>query len=263
MVSKLTFPTTQNQVLGKVNEIIDDKQDNLVSGTNIKTINGNSLLGSGDITISGGGSYTAGTGIDITNNTVSVTAPTVINTATGGGVLTILGTPTNAQDAMNIGKGTSVSGSYSFCIGINSNATGASAFCIGRNARAVGSASMAMGLNAEAQAAYSVAIGRLAIAAANSAIQIGYGTNSIANSLAVGFYNNTSTYTLLDGTTGLIPTARLADTTSATQGQVLTLDSNLKAVWANGGGGSYIAGDGIDITNNTISLGDIDCGTMV
>lgn len=34
---------------------LDDKQDTLVSGTNIKTVNGNSLLGSGDITISGGG----------------------------------------------------------------------------------------------------------------------------------------------------------------------------------------------------------------
>jgi hypothetical protein len=31
------------------------KQDTLVSGTNIKTVNGNSLLGSGDLTISGGG----------------------------------------------------------------------------------------------------------------------------------------------------------------------------------------------------------------
>ena len=34
---------------------LDGKQDTLVSGTNIKTINGNSLLGSGDITISSGG----------------------------------------------------------------------------------------------------------------------------------------------------------------------------------------------------------------
>lgn len=32
------------------------KQDRLVSGTNIKSINGNSLLGSGDLTIEGGGS---------------------------------------------------------------------------------------------------------------------------------------------------------------------------------------------------------------
>lgn len=38
---------------------VNGKQDTLVSGTNIKTVNGNSLLGSGDITIEGGGSGTA------------------------------------------------------------------------------------------------------------------------------------------------------------------------------------------------------------
>jgi hypothetical protein len=38
---------------------LDLKQDTLVSGTNIKTINGSSILGSGDLVISGGGaSYT-------------------------------------------------------------------------------------------------------------------------------------------------------------------------------------------------------------
>lgn len=37
-------------------EELNGKQDTLVSGTNIKTVNGNSLLGSGDITIEGGGS---------------------------------------------------------------------------------------------------------------------------------------------------------------------------------------------------------------
>lgn len=55
-------------------EQLNAKQDALVSGTNIKTINGNSLLGSGDITIEGGGtSYTAGEGIDISEaNVISV-----------------------------------------------------------------------------------------------------------------------------------------------------------------------------------------------
>ena len=37
---------------------LSSKQDTLVSGTNIKTINGTSVLGSGDITISGGGGST-------------------------------------------------------------------------------------------------------------------------------------------------------------------------------------------------------------
>ena len=51
------------------------KQDTLVSGINIKTINNQSLLGSGNIDIQGGGgaSYTAGKNIDITNNVVSTT----------------------------------------------------------------------------------------------------------------------------------------------------------------------------------------------
>lgn len=55
-------------------EQLNGKQDTLVSGTNIKTVNGNSLLGSGDITIEGGGtSYTAGEGIDISEtNVISV-----------------------------------------------------------------------------------------------------------------------------------------------------------------------------------------------
>jgi hypothetical protein len=35
-------------------EIINTKQDKLISGTNIKTINGNDILGEGDITIEGG-----------------------------------------------------------------------------------------------------------------------------------------------------------------------------------------------------------------
>lgn len=38
---------------------LNNKQDKLVSGTNIKTINGTSILGSGDIEISGGGSSDA------------------------------------------------------------------------------------------------------------------------------------------------------------------------------------------------------------
>lgn len=50
---------------------IGNKQDTLVSGTNIKTINGTSVLGSGDIVISGGGSLsalTAATGSNTINN---------------------------------------------------------------------------------------------------------------------------------------------------------------------------------------------------
>ncbi len=50
-----------------ITQLDTDKQDNLVSGTNIKTINNQSLLGSGNIDIQGG-SGTATLGRDITTN---------------------------------------------------------------------------------------------------------------------------------------------------------------------------------------------------
>lgn len=59
----------------ETNTLLSGKQDTLVSSQNIKTINNESLLGSGNIDIQGGGSsYTAGDGIDISNeNVISVT----------------------------------------------------------------------------------------------------------------------------------------------------------------------------------------------
>lgn len=74
--------TFDNSVTGTVTtkEYVDstvgNKQDTLVSGTNIKTINGLPILGQGNISISGSG--TAGTGIDITNNVISVDTDFVV-----------------------------------------------------------------------------------------------------------------------------------------------------------------------------------------
>lgn len=59
-------------------QIVDlsTKQDKLVSGQNIKTINGSSVLGSGDLVIDTGGTYTAGEGISISgSNAISVINP--------------------------------------------------------------------------------------------------------------------------------------------------------------------------------------------
>ena len=60
-------------------ELHSTKQDILVSGTNIKTINNQSLLGSGNIEIQGGSgsNYSAGANIDITDNVISVTGITI------------------------------------------------------------------------------------------------------------------------------------------------------------------------------------------
>ena len=59
MVNKLTLPAKQNEVVNKVNELVDDKQDTLVSGTNIKTINNTSILGSGNISVADVEAFTA------------------------------------------------------------------------------------------------------------------------------------------------------------------------------------------------------------
>ena len=72
----------------------NNKQDLLVSGTNIKTINGNSIMGSGNLVIDT--SYTAGTGIEITEENV------INNTITSYNDLTDLPTiPDKTSDLLN------------------------------------------------------------------------------------------------------------------------------------------------------------------
>ncbi|MBO7079669.1 MAG: hypothetical protein J6W64_07670 [Bacilli bacterium] len=72
----------------------NNKQDELVSGVNIKTINSNSLLGSGNIDINT--SYSAGTGIEITDENV------INNTITSYDDLDNLPTiPTKISDLTN------------------------------------------------------------------------------------------------------------------------------------------------------------------
>lgn len=63
-----------------INDVLDNKQDKLVSGTNIKTINGYSILGSGNLPISGGG----GTATDVQVNGTSITSGGVANIRTNG-----------------------------------------------------------------------------------------------------------------------------------------------------------------------------------
>ena len=60
----------------EIDTALEGKQDSLVSGTNIKTINGNSILGEGNIEITGGGSsnktwYFTGASDFLTNTAVS------------------------------------------------------------------------------------------------------------------------------------------------------------------------------------------------
>lgn len=76
-------PTSGNAVANSaIYAALSGKQESLVSGTNIKTINGESILGSGDIQIQGGGggggtvtsiTLTQGTGITVSNSGTAIT----------------------------------------------------------------------------------------------------------------------------------------------------------------------------------------------
>lgn len=130
------------------------------------------------------------------NGNVSITIPTVptnvsaftndskyiANTATGTNSLTISGTASSATSSLNIGATSTAGGGYSVAVGYYAASNGARTTSIGYGARIGGSTA--------------------------DAIQIGNGTNSTAKTLSIGFYN-TGNYTLLDGTTGLIPSARI------------------------------------------------------
>lgn len=67
MVDKFTKPPYGDKLVEKINDIIDNKQDTLVSGTNIKTINNTSLLGSGNIDIQGGSTIVVDTALSTTS----------------------------------------------------------------------------------------------------------------------------------------------------------------------------------------------------
>jgi hypothetical protein len=172
----------------------------LESGTNIKTINNTSLLGSGNISV-------------------------LQNTATGTNALTIGGTATQKDSSVNIGVNSSAIGASCVSVG-NSSTSGygntPNCVSIGASSYTNGKYSTAVGCNAQTSAA-------------EGAIQLGYGMNTTANTLSIGFNgsNLNKNWQLLDGSTGLIPDARIStniarssDVANTTLSNVSSIDSN-------------------------------------
>ena len=171
------------------------------------------------------------------------------NTATGTSSLTIFGTACTDNYSINIGDSSTATRSNSVAIGNSANTISQYSVAIGYNAKAGTSSdssngavaigynaggdyskgnTIAIGNNAVAKSTGSIAIGNNAevgntnytngiaigessqVYGANS-INLGYGANVTDNTLSVGFYgqNSNTPYTLLDGTTGLIPEGRI------------------------------------------------------
>ena len=81
--NKPTIPTNTNQLTNGAgfitSQAISGKQDTLVSGSNIKTINGQSVLGSGNITIEGGGDLEIPVVDHGTGDTTFVLTPNILH----------------------------------------------------------------------------------------------------------------------------------------------------------------------------------------
>lgn len=87
-------------------EAVDGKQERLISGVNIKTINGETLLGSGNIDVSGGGGTSAVYSVNGKTGNVTLTAGD-INTTTGTNIQTELA---QIDDELALKQDTLISG---------------------------------------------------------------------------------------------------------------------------------------------------------
>ena len=161
--------------------------------------------------------------------------PLPSQTGQSGKFLTTDGTDASWSDKPLVNNAT---GAGRLAVGAGATAGQNLATSYGASAAANSNSSTAIGNTASAQGNYSVAFGAKAHTNATGAVQINTSgldkTNSDANTFKVGNANGNFEIMSADGT---IPEARLADTTSAQQGDVLTLDGNGNAVWQAGGGG--------------------------
>lgn len=204
------------------------KQDALVSGANLKTVNGESLLGTGDIEVEGGLTlFEESLNTASPNATVPVHALTALGAETnidfviapkGTGAIvaqipdgTIAGgnkrgaravdLQTHRSSASRVASGSYsvamgtenvASANYSVAIGHMNTASASYAVAIGGGNTAAGSCAVAMGYTSGAHGLYSVAMGYATLANSSNTVAMGSGTIAGgSNSVAMG--NNTST----------------------------------------------------------------------
>ena len=166
----------------ETNTLLNGKQATLVSGTNIKTINNESILGSGNIDIQGGSTYTAGRGISIANDTISFSLP--ISAGTGTNSVIIGGTSIN-------------NGNNNLVVGSDNNiSSGSRSLVVGYRCSRSGDGGATIGWNSATRGDFSIALGEYCTASAKSSFARGSYNNALTDySFASGYYimaNNNS-----------------------------------------------------------------------
>ena len=228
-----------------LNTLNESKQDTLISGTNIKTINNESILGSGNINIQGGGgkAIEAGRGISITTGETADTVSFNLPISAGTGTNSIIeggGTTASGHSSHAEGYGTTAKGNQAHAEGHNTKANGNYSHAEGENTYTYGTASHAEGTYAIANNESEHASGRFNVSSkasntfgdsGNTLFSVGNGTANNARHNAFEIRQNGDIYLTKDGQ-----------------------DVKLQDQLGGGGGSSYTAGDGIDITNDVISV---------
>lgn len=137
------------------------KQATLVSGTNIKTINSVSLLGSGNISI-------------------STTAPNATASTTGG----LFGIPQNNTSTTNAGGYGNVAIGFSVVLSGNQNTR--NNVVVGNSARTSSYENVAIGYSTDAQSELGIAVGNDALIETNSAYAVVIGANATVHTSSSG-----------------------------------------------------------------------------
>ena len=288
-INQATSGKASQSDLETISGQVANKQDTLVSGTNIKTINNTSLLGSGNIDIQGGGgggkAVSGGTNISITTGETadtinctlpiisfsnkalkfgwyasSYTADTIGEAAIVGGGIGNTHNIATGIGSISLGAGSSATSFSSVAFGGNNLSSGRASFAIGgmssyfyQENNAIGHSSFVGGIKSNARGDFSFAFGN-------------YINTNNQSEHSQGEYNVSNTgstdadKTLFSVGNGTADNARHnafeirknGDIYLSSGGTDIKLQDHL-----GGGGASYSAGTGIDITNNVISVSGV------
>jgi hypothetical protein len=176
-----------------VDQSVSGKQDTLISGTNIKTINNESILGSGNIDIQGGGgkAISGGTNISITTgetaDTINCTLPIIKGVSTG---------PFPTNHSVMIGYDGNqfsyfINKDYSASIGFTNYINGERSVCLGDSNYANGYCSVAVNAVNTAATNYSFACGNYSKTSNQYEFASGRYNNSVSGSSSFGDSGNT------------------------------------------------------------------------
>ena len=169
---------------------LNSKQDTLVSGTNIKTVNGESILGAGDITIGGSSVEVDATLSTSSENPVQNKVITKRLNSIDSGQSVKLGSSSAASTASNAGAvaigrsanaGSQDNSKYGIAIGAGATTTGNSAIAIG-------------GYGTMAQATYATVIGGQSNSNVEHSVVIGDNISNTTDKVVIGSGQNKYIY---------------------------------------------------------------------